>query len=250
MLNMESTSNSSTGKIVSAWESVRIKIHAFNPVLGAVGDAIVSKLSKNFQNAGQDGSKAYDNVKNTWSASPSWFAQTGDSIFSKFSTNVQPIVSKMQTIASQVRSSLSGMNSNVSSSTSSASSILERLRSTAASVASYVSNAISNAGSWISSKVSSISLPHLAQGAVIPPNSQFAAILGDQTHGYNIETPENLLRQIFREEAGAGNEEIISMLGGILSAVRAGKVIEIDKRELGRTVQSTLADQRRSYGIA
>lgn len=250
ILTMESTSQTSTGKIVSAWENVRFAIHAFNPVLGAVGDAIVSKLSKNFQNAGQDGSKAYDKVKNTWSASPSWFAQTGDSIFSKFSSKVQQIVSKMQTIASQVRSSLSSMNSNVSSSTSSASSMLERLRSTAASVASYVSNALSSAGSWISSKVSSISLPHLAQGAVIPPNSQFAAILGDQTHGYNIETPENLLRQIFREEAGAGNEEIISMLGGILSAVRAGKVIEIDKRELGRTVQSTLADQRRSYGMA
>lgn len=43
-------------------------------------------------------------------------------------------------------------------------------------------------------------MPYLAKGAVIPPNAPFAAVLGDQTKGYNIETPEALLRKIFREE--------------------------------------------------
>lgn len=45
-------------------------------------------------------------------------------------------------------------------------------------------------------------IPLLAKGAVIPPNAPFAAILGDQRSGTNIETPENLLRKIFREELG------------------------------------------------
>jgi hypothetical protein len=40
----------------------------------------------------------------------------------------------------------------------------------------------------------------LATGAVIPANAPFAAILGDQKHGTNIEAPENLIRQIIREE--------------------------------------------------
>jgi hypothetical protein len=43
-------------------------------------------------------------------------------------------------------------------------------------------------------------IPYLAKGAVIPPRSEFLAVLGDQKQGNNIETPEALLRKIFREE--------------------------------------------------
>ena len=53
------------------------------------------------------------------------------------------------------------------------------------------------------------SVAALANGAVIPPNREFLAILGDQKSGNNIETPEKLLRQIMREElrnrANGGN---------------------------------------------
>ena len=53
-------------------------------------------------------------------------------------------------------------------------------------------------------------IPYLATGAVIPPNREFMAVLGDQKHGNNIEAPESLLRKIVREEAkgnqsGGGN---------------------------------------------
>ena len=44
------------------------------------------------------------------------------------------------------------------------------------------------------------SVPYLASGAVIPPRSEFLAVLGDQKSGNNIEAPEGLLRKIVREE--------------------------------------------------
>ena len=47
-------------------------------------------------------------------------------------------------------------------------------------------------------------IPYLASGAVIPPRSEFLAVLGDQKKGNNLETPESLLRQIVREESGRG----------------------------------------------
>lgn len=50
------------------------------------------------------------------------------------------------------------------------------------------------------SSISIPQIPRLATGAVIPPNKEFMAIMGDQKHGTNIETPEDLLRQIVREE--------------------------------------------------
>lgn len=51
-------------------------------------------------------------------------------------------------------------------------------------------------------------IPYLAQGAVIPPNKEFMAVLGDQKSGNNIEAPENLIRKIVREETGNGSRRI------------------------------------------
>lgn len=48
-------------------------------------------------------------------------------------------------------------------------------------------------------------IPRLASGAVIPPKSEFLAVLGDQNRGTNIETPEALLRKIIREELGSNS---------------------------------------------
>lgn len=47
-----------------------------------------------------------------------------------------------------------------------------------------------------------VHIPRLAQGAVIPANREFLAVLGDQKHGTNIEAPADLIRQIVREEVG------------------------------------------------
>lgn len=59
--------------------------------------------------------------------------------------------------------------------------------------------------------IPNFNIPKLATGAVIPPNAPFMAMLGDQRHGNNIETPEDLLRKVVREESVSGN-------GGVLHA--------------------------------
>ncbi len=57
-------------------------------------------------------------------------------------------------------------------------------------------------------------IPMLAQGAVIPPNAPFAAVLGDQRNGRNLEAPEGLIRTIFQEE-------IAEFLGGMMGGFEA-----------------------------
>ena len=47
-------------------------------------------------------------------------------------------------------------------------------------------------------------IPRLAQGAVIPPNREFMAVLGDQKHGTNIETPLDTMVQAFRQAISEG----------------------------------------------
>jgi hypothetical protein len=57
-------------------------------------------------------------------------------------------------------------------------------------------------------ELTTVSLPRLAQGAVIPPNRQFMAILGDQTSGTNIETPLSTMTDAFKaaiSEMGLSN---------------------------------------------
>lgn len=64
-------------------------------------------------------------------------------------------------------------------------------------------------------------IPYLAQGAVIPPNAPFMAVLGDQRNGTNIEAPADLIRQIVREElaGGASNDEIAALLRELIQVV-------------------------------
>ena len=59
--------------------------------------------------------------------------------------------------------------------------------------------------SWHPSIPNIPKIPYLAQGAVIPPNQQFLAVLGDQKKGNNLEGPESMFRQIVREESGNGS---------------------------------------------
>lgn len=46
-------------------------------------------------------------------------------------------------------------------------------------------------------------VPHLAAGAVIPPNREFLAVLGDQSSGTNIEAPLETITQALREALGS-----------------------------------------------
>ena len=74
------------------------------------------------------------------------------------------------------------------------------------------------------------SLPYLASGAVIPPNSPFMAVLGDQNRGTNIEAPLETIKQAVRDVVGENS-------GGVyhVSADVSGRTlldIVIDEAEL------------------
>lgn len=86
--------------------------------------------------------------------------------------------------------------------------------------------------------ISTVHLPRLARGAVIPPNNEFMAVLGDQTSGNNIEAPEDLIRSIVAEELSANNAEIVALL-----RVIAAKKLSISKREVGSAAVDYINDE-------
>lgn len=89
-------------------------------------------------------------------------------------------------------------------------------------------------------------IPKLAQGAVIPPNQEFLAVLGDQRRGNNIEAPEGLLRQLIREESGGS--EVVLLLQAILEATKAGKKLYVDKKVLAQTAKDGINDMTIAAG--
>ncbi len=85
-------------------------------------------------------------------------------------------------------------------------------------------------------QIQTVSIPRLATGAVIPPNAEFAAILGDQKHGRNLEAPESLIRQIVKEESGAQVTVILQMPDGSQKTVFDSKSIKKTNRQSGKIV--------------
>ena len=80
---------------------------------------------------------------------------------------------------------------------------------------------------WEIPEIGHIQIPRLAKGAVIPPNREFLAVLGDQKQGTNIEAPLQTIVDAFN---------IALAQNGGYSGGNTEVILEIDGREFGRAV--------------
>lgn len=82
--------------------------------------------------------------------------------------------------------------------------------------------------------IKELKLPRLAEGAVIPPNREFLAVLGDQKSGTNIETPLSTMVQAFRmalQDMGGGQSEAVMVID---DEVFARLVYKLNSKESSR----------------
>lgn len=88
-------------------------------------------------------------------------------------------------------------------------------------------------------QIPKLSIPRLATGAVIPPNREFLAVLGDQSQGTNIEAPLETIKQAFREalaeSSGSGRQMNV--------------VLQVGRRELARTVVELSREEQQRVGM-
>lgn len=83
-----------------------------------------------------------------------------------------------------------------------------------------------------------IGIPALARGAVIPPNREFMAVLGDQKSGTNIETPLATMVQAFKmavQETGMGGNSTI--------------IMEVDSQQFAKVVYKANKSESRRIGV-
>lgn len=84
--------------------------------------------------------------------------------------------------------------------------------------------------------ISRVSAPALARGAVIPPNKEFLAVLGDQKSGTNIETPLATMVEAFKQamaESGGGTTTV---------------VVQLDGKEIARSTVKNINNMTRAAG--
>ena len=154
-----------------------------------------------------------------------------------------------QTITATVQNAVNGLVGVVQNMAGAIGSAVQGILSLIAGAGGAASGAVASAGQWLAGRSAApalayaqrIGVPALAQGAVIPPNREFLAVLGDQRHGTNVEAPLATIRQAVADVMGearggqtAGFEAVVAALRDILDAIYG---IEIDGDKLARTVR-------------
>jgi hypothetical protein len=175
--------------------------------------------------------ETWETIKQAWAIAGWWFQTTViDPIGDAFDTVLANIKLSFETtfniIKLIVKNAING--------------VIDAINRALSGVTSAI-NTFSQIGAYVGLNIPQAvapQIPHLATGAVIPPNAQFAAILGDQTSGRNIEAPEKLIRQIIQEEIGNVKADInINFDGSMGELVRLLKPrIDRENVRIGRSL--------------
>lgn len=208
---------------------------AFGMVASWFSTTVITPIATFFSNLGTNIGTAFTNaittVKNIWGGISSWFT----------TTVIDPIRNGFSGIATGIEGVFAGMVNIV---VRAVNSIISGLNSISVDVPDWVPNFGGQKFGFNIAPLGEVKVPRLATGAVIPPNKEFLATLGDQTSGTNIETPEKLLRDIYREE----NSPQITLLQRIAEAIEKGQVIMVDNEVMGKSVTNSQINRDRQIG--
>lgn len=210
------------------WDGI---VYIWNTVTSWFYNTIIQPVSNFFVNMWngliQGASNAWMGIQNIFSSVASFFGNT----FSKAWQKVKEVFSTggkvfdgikegiLNAFKAIVNALITGINKIVSIPFNGLNSILQKVHD--------VSFLGITPFDWLTWRAPVPQIPMLAEGAVIPPNKRFTAVLGDQKNGTNLEAPENLIRKIVREESG-GSKEIYLKNATFIMQLKNGV-------ELGRT---------------
>lgn len=150
--------------------------------------AIIVLLVKNWDTVKEVAGKVWDGIVSVWNGACDWFKQKVlDPLVSGFKGTVNGIIGFINGL---VRTVVDAVNF-----------ITSAINSLSFDVPDWVPLIGGKHFGFNIPAVTAPQIPMLAQGAVIPANREFLAVLGDQRNGRNLEAPEALIRQIVREES-------------------------------------------------
>ncbi|WP_312059644.1 hypothetical protein [Anaerotignum sp.] len=201
--------------------------------------AIIVLLVQNWDTVKTKASEAWQWITEQWGDFSDWFEKE---VWSPFKQGLKDFGNFFIKI---INGMISGFEGFVNYLISGINKIIDGFNEISFSVPDWVPGIGGKTWGFNLNNVQSVKLgrvPMLATGAVIPPNQEFLAVLGDQKSGRNLEAPEGLIRQIMREElAGLGATD-----GGSGTTV----ILELDKREIGRTFLPIMKKEESRVGVS
>ena len=195
--------------------------------------AIVVLLVKHWDEVKVIASKVWDGIKQVWGNVSSWFK----------TKVLDPLSKGFKGVVNSIIGFLNGMISGLCSGINAAIKAINKLNVT---VPDWIPGIGGKRFGFNLKTVSAPKIPYLANGAVIPPNAPFLAMLGDQKHGTNIEAPlstiEEAVERVMSRHGNTSDERVIVLLSQILEAVLG---IEID----GATLSKAIDNYRRKEAV-
>lgn len=258
----------------NAWNWIK---SVWSAVTAWFNTTIIQPVLNFFRNLGTSISNAFSTawnwIKSIWSAVTSWFENT----------IISPVKQKFTSLKDGIKTAFSSAWTAVKGVWDKAAGWFEdtvvgpikkgfdKLKEGWDTVKEGFGTAKSKIGGGLKSVGQAIGIPGLASGGVFKANNPFLAVLGDQTRGNNIETPEGLLRQIVREEshgytpAGSVSNSVsnskssesynynpvfnISISGSIDNRNTERKIKEIFKKSMDEYAESMMRRNPRLTGV-
>lgn len=199
---------------IDTWENLKLTWANLKQTGIDTWNSIKQTAIDTWNNVKQSAINAWEGLKQTWANAKLWFkTSVSDPIENAWTNVTGSIKTTWETTwdgiklftKNTINTIIDFINSMITAMVKGVNSAINALNGLKVTIPAWVPAIGGKSWGLNIPTVTAPQIPRLATGAVIPPNAQFAAILGDQKNGRNIETPENLLRQIMREEGQNGS---------------------------------------------
>lgn len=226
----------------NSWQSIR---DAWSVVADWFTKTIINPLTNAFTNFWSNlknwATQAWSGITGVFGSAGQWFGKTFGDAWEKvkkvFSTGgkvfdgiKEGIVSSFKSI---VNSLISGINRVITRPFEGLNTAIRKIRS------------VNVLGLYPFSGLSTVSvpkIPYLAQGAVLPANKPFMAVVGDQRHGTNVEAPLTTIQEAVANVMG---DQVAAMMAGFNALLAENQRLRevVENVNLGDTTIGQAADR-------
>lgn len=255
---LSTESDMTASEIVANWQAQRDAINNYNDNLRkAVDMGLAPELVQQLADGSKESIMYLDELVNSTdtgveeiNAAFEGMVQSKETVAETMAAVTQEMSDQLSQMASDVESNLGDIKGTFRSEIGEMQAIIDSLTGKTIYI-DIVERTSSSGGSKpnlpsLPSEASAASVPYLASGAVIPPNAPFAAVLGDQKNGTNLEAPEDLIRKIVREESGVGGtEQLAQLLETLIATVQN---IEVGDTVIGEAASRYTSRQKIIHG--
>lgn len=183
-----------------AWDKIKRVWSVVSGFFSNIGDAIKFTFEAVTSTVSGAFETAWNSIKLVWETVSDFFSHVGDKIADTFTTVTDKIGNAFSDVWDLIEhGAKSVVNSVISVFEHMVNGIIRGINGFL-----RIFNRVVSAASKITGDrwggvdlISEVHIPRLAKGAVIPPNKEFMAILGDQKQGTNIETPLSTMIEAF-----------------------------------------------------